>query len=1366
MNRLIFLILFFFFFSAMAQEELENPKDQTKKENLSEEDLIAKEKEEALEKDRTESLSSTFQGQEEVQSGLSLSSERGLAKTKKKGKKSPYANVSCAEIKKKKPGRRLRLSEVAPGNSLKSFYPAGSDEAELERVTNQGIRHLYSLLRKKRSADLTLRLGSLYADKAKLISQKLEEDYNAKLQAFKSGQRKLKPVLNLKSAKVYNRKSLKLFEDFQAFYPKNSRMDEVLFFLGFNFYELNNEKKGIKYFALLEKCYPKSAYIYEAKFKLGEHHFQDNDWPQSYKYYTQVARSKRGKFYFFALYKLAWSSYKMGKIDRGLQYLSRIIKEGRKFKVRSDRNQVVTFDDEAIEDLVLFYTYSKKKPSQAKTFFLSLLEEDMAWERMEKLARAYKETSQPRSAMAIYQALIDKDPRGKKAFQYKQEVVEITYSVGKNSEILKQIGEWLADYGPGSPWVNANKLNPLLTSKTLKAQELLLRDYTKRKHSAFESSKRASARNLAFQLYKLYFQTFKKSAHLAEMHYFYAELLFDSGKYVAAVKSYEEVVGNYPNSKYAKAAYMNQVVAFEKALPKDKEIKQVIGKSEKPVAFPKTISSFFKVGKRYIQKFPKAKNASSLLYKMAALHYTFNQFPEASRLFQQFLDSYPKAKESPQVAALLLEIYGKTKNYKALENLARTLAKRKNVNPETLKEVRFVLEQLSFKKAQDLAVKKKFKESALLFQKFAKENPSSALAPTAYYNAALNFEKGKNAFAAIPVYQAVLAYKKNLDPKIKKNSQKNLALIYEKLGYYNKAAYAYMDYAASFPKDPESLDFIFNSAVIFDALGKEALAIKNYNQYFSLSKKQERHEVFFLMAYMYHKKGKWSKAIAQYKRYLSSNSSNKLRLVKASFQVADIYANKLKNSTQAKAWHQKTISLHKRLRSGSAFAARSQFYLVSPGYQDFLKVKIPASEAKQAQAVKRKQNLIKKLERSLKPVIRYKEPESEIASLVLIGDANKEMARSIYQAPLPRRLDKKGRAQYKLGIKKIVQPYVSQAIKHYDLALKKSASFEVYSEDIKKAYLGKKSFKMKGEQFEDFRESSSFQEVESLSLLDDSGTVVGGLLGSVAKSLKYGVSKKDFEALSGAIKKGREAEVLKVASRILNKDSKNLVAINSLAYFYFKKNQWDVGSLILNRLPKAEKNKSAVIQNNLAVLHKRYGFPREAVSYLKKALKIKSRYPIARINLASLFINQYDYKNASKYFEGSQQQVRKKWSGQDKKSLDLLNAYGVSLTGVKQWKKAQFVFKNLSSSRSPKPDYLFNYALFLQEKSHYEKGAQARKSLSKAKSLLDELSSQSGRLSASLRRKTGLLLKNISDTLKKRETAGVKKKKKRGGKSK
>ena len=943
-----------------------------------------------------------------------------------------------AKTVRKKKKAPIDLKLIEPPASIPFYYSPGSDEAELEQVMVEEERQLFKLLKERKDPDLILRLASLYVDRSRLISFKIQSDYNVKLEQYKKGQRATKPYLNLKPAQVYNQKSLKLFEGFKSNYPTHKRMDEVLFFLGFNFYQLENKKQGIKYYEELVNRFPRSFYIYETRFQLGEHYFQLRNWQSSLRYYSIVSRNKTGKFYFFSLYKMAWCLYKLNKISQGLSLLERIIRESGRFQQSSDRSQIVTFADEAVQDLTLFYTYSKKSPQEARSFFINLLGPDKAWPLLKKLAYAYRDTGQKRALIILFQNLIDYNPSGKEAFDYKFQIVESIYNTGRVSEIIQITKEWVENYGPGSTWAIANQQNRSLLQKAFKLQEVTIRNFALKNHQTYRKTKSAQSKTLAVNLYKFYFKVFTNSEFSDQMYFWYAEILFDSKQYISAVKAYEGVLSKFPNSKYAKASYLNQVLALERALPSDKEIREMVGTGDDPVEMPAVIKSFLKIADRYVSQFPRAENSPTILYKMAALTYRFNQYDLSIPYFKKMFEQYSGHSLAGNVGSILLDIYSKNKDYKSLEALAVQLSQTSK-NAELLKEARSILEQISFKRAQDLALNKKYKESALLYEKFARSNPGSSLAPSAFYNAGLNFVNAKDSLQALSMYSSVITYKGKAHADIRKKSREFIAVLYEKLGFYKKAADAYVAFAKAYPSSEKSADFWYNAGVIFDALNDVGSAIYSYNKYYGLSKKKDRYEVYYLIAVLYEKNRKWANAIQYYDKFLNTPSSNALRVMMASFSIADIYESRLKNSSLAKTWHQKTLNLYRRLKTGVSYGARSHFYIVKKDYYEpFAKLKIPLDPKKQKTIITKKIQLLQSLERALKPIIRYNEGETILASLILIGQANEEFARQIYASPVPKGLDKEGVKKYKAGILTVVQPYIKKSVEHYRLAIQRS----------------------------------------------------------------------------------------------------------------------------------------------------------------------------------------------------------------------------------------------------------------------------------------------------------------------------------------
>src|SRR5690606_25208167 len=132
----------------------------------------------------------------------------------------------------------------------------------------------------------------------------------------------------------------------------------------------------------------------------------------------------------------------------------------------------------------------------------------------------------------------------------------------------------------------------------------LLRNHVLQQHQTAQNSRTKSSQQLARSGYELYFTTFEKAPKNDEMHFFYAELLFDLGDYEKAATHYNWIISHTPNSTYFDKAVLNSLLAYEKRLPSEDRIKKVIGDRTDPIEFDDRIKDFEKAAYRYFEKAP------------------------------------------------------------------------------------------------------------------------------------------------------------------------------------------------------------------------------------------------------------------------------------------------------------------------------------------------------------------------------------------------------------------------------------------------------------------------------------------------------------------------------------------------------------------------------------------------------------------------------------------------------------------------------------------------------------------------------------------------------------------------------------------
>lgn len=951
------------------------------------------------------------------------------------------------------------LESVKPPRSSEILQNrGGGTKAEYERVLDQQIQELYKLTQRFKNSpnrgELWLRLAELYVEKAGIVDARHQDAYDQALSDFKAGKTKIKPVLNTAEAKDFNRRAIQLYEWFERDFPKDEKMDQALFFLGYNYFEMGDTHKGAEYYQRLNKTYPNSPFVGESHFSLGEYHFENEKWADAYKEYTYVIKDKKHRLNTFALYKGAWCLFRLGKTQQSLSYLEYIIKSSKYEQEASSQSRRAVnknrLEQEALRDIVIFYAEARPA-SDAIAYFRGLLGDADVVPYLEKLAYYYSDKGGKDDARDVFKMLIGERPDSPKAFDWQYQIVQ-NYFYAKNSpKFREELYIWIKNFAPNTPWYEANKTNKELIDNSFKMRETTLRNYVMQQHQTAQNSHAAGPMKAAYEGYGFYLEEFGTSPVAADMHFYFGELLYDMKRYDEAAVQYKWVVDNAPQSKFADKAAGNLILALEKSVPPDNELQKRIANTLEPQPLDPKVERFIKASQWFITKFPKSEKAPEIKFRIGRLYYMHNQFDESTKVFREIVQIYPKTKYAEYSANLLLDTYNLRKDYAGLEKAgAELLAVQSIASSKVGADIKNVMEKASFKKGQDLEVEKKYGEAAQAFEGFAKNNPRSELATTAIFNAGINYERAGMVTAAIAMYNQVL---NSRDPKMESNKPKVrrlLAKLYQDAGNFEEAARLYKLAAAENPKDPLAPNFIYNTALLNEALGKNDAAIHSYEEFIKMAKKKsETSEALYSVATLHRKANHLSIAIDKYKDYLNSGAANPEKVIEAHYWIHDMMKRK-RQISESEAWANKTIAVQRRLggekKLGAQWAAKLKFNDAFKTFGEYKQARISANPAKQKETLDKKIALLGKLNKELADVIKYDAAEEIVSSLSLLGESNLHMYEAIMAVPVPSGLNAEETKQYKAGVEQMSSPFVTKAKESFKLAVDRGWELQVYNE--------------------------------------------------------------------------------------------------------------------------------------------------------------------------------------------------------------------------------------------------------------------------------------------------------------------------------
>ncbi len=1210
---------------------------------------------------------------------------------------------------------RRDLREVQPPARQQLFFEPGTDEAELERVTDEGIAQLFRLTQQFRNSprrgELWLRLAELYVEKGRLIQSRIFTEHQRRLEAFHAGQLSRQPELNLQPAVEYNRRAIQLYEWFLRDFPNDPKVDQALFFLGYNYFELGEVQRGLGFYNRLAQEHPRSPYVDESNFAIGEYYFENNRWREAGQRYEKVASNRESRLYSFALYKLAWCQYKLGQLRNAIGSLEQVIRAGRVAQGSQSQGEAgasrIRLASEAMRDLVVFYAESGDY-RRARQYFSSVVGQGGVSGMVERLAYHYADRGQREGAVFLFKDLISERPSSPKAFDYQYQIVTLFGSQGDTQAFRQELFLWIDRFGPESPWARANASNRELIVQSSQLMETTLRNYVLQQHQVAQNTRNPEIQRRAGLGYELYFNTFKLTPKTHEMRFFFGELLFEMEQFDRAASSYLWVTENAPESEYLEKATLNAILALEKGLPTPDEIRRIVGNTTQPLEFDRGIRNFESAALRYFEIAPKKDDTVAIRYRLGTLYYYYNQFDKAVAMFQQVIEDAPGSEYADFSANLILDSYNLRRDFSGLEKAAQKMLAIPTLAASPVgAQVTRVMQEASFSMAQDLEKEGEFEKSAEAFEAFARAHPQSDLGVRAAYNAAVNYEKSLNLAKAIALYNAVLGTRTEAHQGLRRNSSRFVAALYEKTGQYARAADAFESYANGNLKDQDAAAFFYNAAIIRDGMNFYQAAQRNYERYLELSRDANRFEVLMLMGALQKRQGRLTQALGHYNRFMESNSPNGQAMVEASFRIGQLN-ERLKRTKAAQDAYNRTVVIQRNLanrgeRVGVAFAAEARFKQVYRTYEELRSLEIPADPARQAQVVNRKLALVERLKDELRSVIVYDDGPMVVASLTLLGQALQHIASALFRAPVPAGLNEEELQQYRAGVEEIAKPFQEEAVTNYRAALESASRMEAYNEwaIIASSEL---SVLRPGES------ADRGERVILTKLIDWMDHMTRSAIGDQ-------FSRAEIESLVAARTGQNEEAMVEAASRILAKDPDHLLALNSLAMFSFRQGRPRLARIILNRAIEKHANEPG-LYNNLAVIELSKGNMRRAISNFRRSLEVKSDYLTGATNLASIYLEHKDFGRALAPLEQAYRSVRGGLRRGEQSAVEIANNYAVALSGTGEFRRARDLYKDILDNDARNVTVLYNYAILLVER--LQSFDEARGVISRVKFVTDD----------------------------------------------
>jgi len=351
-----------------------------------------------------------------------------------------------------KPGDVSQLDQFAQRDTRKGKMQARARALLITEIT--GLERLYNQT-PKTSPDrpqLILRLAEAYAE-LEQAAQRDKIQADIKLQDAKKKKADTaslrQEIAKAKQMEAAARgKAISYYKRMAAWYAKYSKIDEVLYYLAYEYEQAGDLKSArTTYFELISKA-PKSPYIPNAYLAFGELFFQDatadpSKWPLAEQAYKEVLKHPPpvNKLWGFAHYKLGYVYWNQGIYNKALDEFKEVIKFGTTFSNLPNAAQLAK---SARRDLIPVYAASEQ-PERAYNYFKPLSgdaggSDDKTIGMMRDLGFSYLDTGHYDQAIRLYQNLMSKD-RGEFWCTYQSSITKAVQAAfsGDKPRIVKEL---------------------------------------------------------------------------------------------------------------------------------------------------------------------------------------------------------------------------------------------------------------------------------------------------------------------------------------------------------------------------------------------------------------------------------------------------------------------------------------------------------------------------------------------------------------------------------------------------------------------------------------------------------------------------------------------------------------------------------------------------------------------------------------------------------------------------------------------------------------------------------------------------------------------------------------------------------------
>ncbi|HEY3494245.1 MAG TPA: hypothetical protein VGK73_06150 [Polyangiaceae bacterium] len=834
--------------------------------------------------------------------------------------------------------------------------------------------------------------------------------------------------------------------------------DLALYVDGFLANEEGKPDEALGRFNKILEWFPKSRFVADAHMMRAEHEFTKDvpDYQNAFNEYEKVLQYKDTDLYDIALFKSAWTLWRLGKPEEAARRFLKVFQSTEEGSRKRKRGELAELQSEALKNLVAVFVEDEKNRAEDMYKFLVQAGGDkFAGTIVRALAEALYDQAQYERGIEAYRLLLKLEPTSPDAYKYSLQIAA-AHSTMENWKALEDdYKKTLRDYveplpaKPGQRPVERSAWLAVQTPETKaaaeRAVEKQLREDAVGLHAKAQADKISRSEfEAAATLYRVYLSRFSSGGQAYDVSYNLADICFyrleDA---ICAADSYLGAVRMNPKGQYSRQALFNALASLEVARANEFEAAKKAGKKQEETPTDKKLTEAMEL---YVRTYPTDKQIPELLFRQGKLYYDYEVYDPAVRQFGLLLEKYPNDKLSAGAGELILDSFNRSKDYQNIETWARRLKKAPSFQtPAQQSRLDGLIVGAMFKQGEQLAEKNDHGAAAAAYLRAAQEFPREPRSAQAAVNAEV--EARRAADLETLGAAAALLVKHHKDRPEAAQGCWIAASTYQEVGLFSDSANYHAIIADNFPKSEHHKDAAFNAVLLRTTVGEHGKAIASGESFRRQYPKDElADEVTFLMGKAHEKAGKNKEAEALYDRY-SKNARGADSQIEALVRLAIVKKGDERGMAQAleragQVYGQNRGRLSDR---GKYYAAKARYMQGEAILRQYATVTIEGDVKQLKTRLKKKSELLKKAADTFLATAEMGVAEWTTASLYQIGFTYESFSKALLNSPPPSSLSADEKELYQQSIEEFVVPIEERALEAYESGWQKAIELGIFN---------------------------------------------------------------------------------------------------------------------------------------------------------------------------------------------------------------------------------------------------------------------------------------------------------------------------------